>query len=181
MVDEAFQQYSETVADTKTGMLWQPIQKLMKKAKQNRRTAQMANLSLGDENQRFARQTMPALDASLQPEMSTQGQTRGADNNADDRMDGIARSGVWDNGLLGPGSTSSAIPAPPLGEGLDGLAPTPGSRPDSFPFDLADSNATQGPSDPLDMAWMNWEGFVGDVNFYDFEMPDLTEGFPRQP
>ncbi len=180
MIDEAFREYSETVADTKAGMLWQPIQKLMKKAKQNRRTTQMANLSLGDENGQFAGQPMPALDANPQPGMPAQWQTTDAGSYANPRMDGISQSGTWVNGLLGPGSMSSNVPAPPSSEGLDELALRYGLQPNSFAFESVEPNASQEPDDLLDMAWTNWEGFVGDVNFYDFDMPDLTEGFPRQ-
>ncbi len=179
MVDEAFQQYSETVADTKKGMLWQPILKLMKQAKQNRKTVKMANLSLEDRKPELAGLPMPALDAYLQPGISIQEQTEGAGNEAVTRMDEILQSGKWVNGLLDPGSMSTDILDPLLNEGLDGLTPPPGLQPDSSAFDLVETNATEEPGDLVDMAWMNWEGFVGDVNFYDFEMPDLTEGFPR--
>lgn len=178
MVDEAFQRYSETVADTKTGMLWQPIQKLMKKAKQNRRTAQMANLSLEDGKQESRGQPMPALDTNLQPGLPTQWQTISAGNYANVRMDGISQPGMWVNGLLGPATMSSSVSPSPLNKGLDEPTPTPGLQPDSFAFDV-EPNATQQCDDPLDMAWMNWEGFVGDVSLYDFDMPDLTEGFLR--
>lgn len=179
MVDEAFQQYSETVADTKKGMLWQPIQKLMKQAKQNRKTVKLGNLSLEDKQQELAGLPMPALEASLQPGLSIQEQTEGAGDDANTRMDEILQSGKWVNGILDTASTSFNVLDTSSSEGLDGLTSPPGLQSDSSAFDLVETNATEEPGDLVDMAWMNWEGFVGDVNFYDFEMPDLTEGFPR--
>lgn len=139
----------------------------------------MAKLSLDDKRQDFTGQPVPALDANLQPELPTQWQTIDAGGHANTRTEGISQSGMWDNGLLGPGSMSSSVPPSPSDGSLDRLMPTPGLLPDSFEFGLVELNATQESDYPLDMAWMNWEGFVGDVNLYDFDMPDLTEGFLR--
>lgn len=180
VVDEAFQVYSETVADTKTGMLWRPIQKLMKKAKQNRNLAQMAKLNLANKDQDLAQKAgpTPAPNASIPQAWLAQGQTSTADNTTQTGANGTFRPGIWENGLLGPGSTSSSLQNPLPNENLDGRAPTPGGLPDNYAFNMGTPNMTQASGDPY-MAWMDWEGFIGDVNF-DFEMPDLTGDFPQQ-
>lgn len=179
VVDAAFQQYSEIVADTKTGMLWQPIQKLMKKAKQNRRTAQMAILGLGNADQDTAMQPLPTTAANPPPRSPERGQTTSAERNLNARMDTFAPLGVWGDGILGPGSIGPNGPLSSSNDRPGAPTPTTNWTPDGFLFDTADSNSYQEPDNLMDMSWMNWEGFLGDMNVSDLEIPD-SAGAPLQ-
>lgn len=166
VVDVAFQEYPESVADSKSGMLWQPIQKLMKKAKQNRQTAGMASLNLGDEGNKASSLPIPVQSTFqgpmespfniTQPEIGLNSTSTSYEDNSQG-----SQIGVWNAGLLGPGSTESNVPAPSALDDIGSLPPLNDTGPGSFLLDLADPNN--------DMAWMNWEDFVGEVNLDDYD------------
>lgn len=167
VVDVAFQEYPESVADSKSGMLWQPIQKLMKKAKQNRQSAAMASLNLGDQGNKASGLPMPVQSTLQEPMKSPFNITQpeigpnSTSTSYEDNSQG-SQMGVWNAGLLGPGSTGSEVPAPSALDDIGSLPSLNDAGPGSFPLDLADPNN--------DMAWMNWEDFVGEVNLDDYDM-----------
>ena len=170
VVDDAFQRYSQKVADTEKGMLWQPIEKLMKKARQNRRMAQMANLNLHERGEPV---TINAQNSdtfsgfsTINPPLQQQGYVPTAD--AMSRTQWARSTGLWNVGVLGPGSMS---PTPAVTQNsIDGLASAAelGSIP--LAFEPPKFGGTQDAGFPLDMAWTNWGDFVGDVNYADVEM-----------
>lgn len=183
VVDVSYEEYGKTVADTKSGMLWQPIQKLMKKARQTRRSVQMAKLSLED-NAQSAMDVPTHVTSS--PEYSMLGSTCpvgliDSGPSANDSGHAFGQTGLWNSGTssLGPGSLDSHVPAPLLpfiSDSVGGAAPTGDLSSDPFSFSLPDASGTLESGLPSDMAWLNWENFIGDVNVNDFDMPDLIEG-----
>lgn len=191
VIDVVFQRYAETVADTERGMLWQPIEKLMKKARQNRRSTQMANLSLGEQSRPFSNVVAPVPGPEVQltpgtnirpnlsmpdcgtPPTNLASPFAGMPNTVSNKL-----SPAWNVGILGPGAIE---PSPPTTQTtMDGLAPSPDFTTGSLPFNTtALSGAEDNTGFPLDMAWTNWEDFVGEVNLADFDMSNPQVGFPQ--
>ena len=188
VVDAAFTRYAELVADTERGMLWQPIEKLMKRAKHNREIAQMpvADLSVRDHTASFANMPTPAPGpaiSSISPgiNLKVENQSFGRESSASTPYNAnYASMGIWNSGLLGPGSINSNTPS--VSTVMDGYTPATGiSEPGSLPtMDPTALNNANNPIIPMDMAWNNWEDFVGDVNLADFDFTDPTvTGFPQ--
>ena len=191
-VDDAFQLYGEIVADTQSGMLWQPIEKLMKKARQNRRTAQMANLSLGEQKQSlpnipkqmFSQQPRPSPSVPKPAEVPARNMA--SPFGAMPNTVGNKLTPAWNVGILSPGSLqTSNSPMMQDNNAMDGLAGTPyySTMTDSWmPCDVIAPSlgCTEDASAgfPLDMAWNNWEDFVGEVNLGDFDMSDPLGATP---
>ena len=179
IVDVAFQQYADVVADTKRGMLWHPIEKLMKKARQNKKLAQMSKLSLDEKKGASVNEPsmLPSPKIHRDVPMSDFGEERlniGPSNAS-------ANSG-WNTGILGPGSIQTS-PAPisqqsnPFSTYIPAMTTAPSTA--SIPLDPSQFSGAEDSNFPLDMAWTNWEDFVGEVNFAGFDMSDPTAGFPQ--
>ena len=189
IVEIAFQQYADVVADTTRGMLWHPIEKLMKKARQTRKLAQLSQLSLDDDKRPstnlpstlppspgIGRDTQMSGFASNRQNLNTQtNATRIGPTSS-------APSSGWNTGILGPGSIQTTT-APILQQGTafstDIPAIATGPNTNSLPLDPSQFSSAEDASFPLDMAWTNWEDFVGEVNFADFDMSDPNAGFPQ--
>ena len=180
VVDYSFQTYADIVADTERGMLWQPIEKLMKKAKQNRHLAQMTKLSLEDQGAAIKNvpAPMPGLGIPSEISMTNPGVQGNLPGRATSHISSAAQQGQWSAGLLGPGSINPI--APTLQDETKTPVTTAGLTGGSIPLEPTTFSSTGDTSFPLDMAWTNWEDFVGEVNFADFDMSDATSGFPLQ-
>ena len=182
-VDGAFQLYADIVADTQSGMLWQPIEKLMKKAKQNRRTAQMANLSL--EESKASPFNAPAQTPGQEPQpgpprpnpAEAPATNMASPFGAMPNTVGNKLTPAWNVGILSPGSLqSSNAPLMQDSNTMDGLTGTPyfGTSNDLFNMTAPGLSGAEDAAAgfPLDMAWNNWEDFVGEVNLADFDVSD---------
>lgn len=186
VVDIAFQRYAEQVADTERGMLWQPIEKLMKRAKQNREIAriEMANLRVQDQAAAFTNAVAPTPGPDIPSKLSLTDSRTPLQNQGLDPGAGMYHAagnpliGLWNAGLLGPGSINPSTPL--MQTNMDGLASTAGlNDTGSLPLDPPALSSTENAGFPLDMAWTSWEDFVGDVNLTDFDPSDPTAGFPQ--
>ncbi|KAL6716437.1 hypothetical protein ACLMJK_006004 [Lecanora helva] len=206
VVEVAFQLYAELVADAERGMLWQPINKLMKKARQNRKTTmQMANLSLAERSSSFPNAHTPMPDADPQRKTSMPNPTisdiqssfsmsgpsdpqlinpASPFGGVPNQVSGNKFSPSWNTGILGPGSTpdpsnaSSMQDSVSMGELSAANANSAGSLPPLDQTNLASLSRIEDPNASfLDMAWNNWEDFIGEVNLTDFDMSDPMAPF----
>jgi len=183
VVDVAFQRYADLVADTERGMLWSPIEKLMKKARQNKRMAAMAKLSLRDQKEPFANIPAPLpgpANRSEAPRTASdmKGQTSRPYPDTLRNMPVNPHTDGWNARIFAPDSIASNTPSMP--DTMEGLTSTPNLN--TAPL-LMNSTPFSGVGDAasflLDMAWNNWEDFVGEVNFADFDLSDPMVGFPQ--
>ena len=189
VVDAAYERYAGMVADTEKGMLWHPIEKLMKKAKQNSKLAQMAKLNLGDSKGETANRVIetlrqpearPNLDVGMQP---MQQQTLSPNPNTTQGIFADPQNSPWTAGINSMSAGSSAktpFSQSSAADGFQSLSTTSSLPSDPIPLDLAPFGDMQDANNfPLDMAWTNWEDFVGEVNLGDFDMSDPTAGLPQ--
>ena len=149
IVDYSFQETPETVADSRSGMLWQPIQKLMKKAKQTRRDSQSP--SVRDMGTGASRAEMWIPYASPRPETTLYTPPRSNSQ--------PAVNSNWDSSNTGSGATNPEFQALNIQDGCQALPSFTDVAPDSLALGASDLNN--------DMGWMNWESFVEGVDFSD--------------
>ena len=145
VVNTAFEQYSETIADSEKGRLWQPVKKLMKKAQSVR--LQKKNATLGDGSADFDFNSMPPVASRTQDSSMT--------------------SPWYDGGILQPGSLVNAFgePMQPLPQGPPPAYGLYHNKPATYNVAVNDSGL-----EPASLAWANWENFIND--FTDLESFD---------
>ena len=145
VVNTSFEQYSETIADSDKGRLWQPVKKLMKKAQSVR--LQKKNLTLRDGNADFDFNSMPSVASKMH--------------------DASITTPWYDGGILQPGSLMNALSEP--------MQPLPQCGPPAYGIchNKAAMNNTAVDDtglEPASLAWANWENFIND--FTDLESFD---------
>ena len=164
IVDYSFQDSSETVADSKSGMLWQPIQKLMKKAKQIRRNAQaVKNTNTSEATPNSAVQIPDASQANSMPLNAPGTRLYPAVDNSKLQN---AEMGRWGSRLQGLEHTVPDAQSLSLRVSSETPASFTNATLNAFSLDISDLND--------DMGWMNWESFVEGVDFSDHDF----SGYP---
>lgn len=163
--------FKSTVADSENGMLWRPIEKLMKRAREVRAAATASRSS-----------SMPSLNASMTPSTASGG-LESSTSQPDMGMLSLEPTQTWPQQM--PASDFSLFDTKPNTTLGPGLMPMPGAQwnewsPDMGNFDLrSGSTSSESPS----ASWANWENFIQDLDQNadaPFDMPLMDPSWNSQ-